>query len=99
MRSLKSEDVMEERQQAATRQETGQAHTRRSRRYKATNMSFEEMVEMVAILKKEDYDGKKGPTKTPINSRPRSWIGYGGVSMQNLGCRGPGSSCARDGVI
>ena len=61
-----SEDMMEGRQQAATRQERGQAHPRRSRSYKATNMSFEEMVEMVAVLKKEDYDGKKGLTRTPI---------------------------------
>ena len=60
-----SEEMMEGRQQAATRQERGQAHTRRSRRYKATNMSFEEMVEMVAVLKKEDYDDKKGPYKNP----------------------------------
>ncbi|PIO11293.1 hypothetical protein AB205_0015680 [Aquarana catesbeiana] len=29
------------------------------RRYKATNMAFEEMVEMVSILRREDYDGKK----------------------------------------
>ena len=60
-----SEHMMEGRQQAATRQERGQAHTRRSSSYKATNMTFEEMVEMVAILKKEDYDGKRGPYKNP----------------------------------
>ncbi|PIO15423.1 hypothetical protein AB205_0194860 [Aquarana catesbeiana] len=34
----------------------------RRRRFKASNMSFVEMVEMVDILKKADYDGK-----------PRSW--------------------------
>ncbi|PIO11555.1 hypothetical protein AB205_0088170 [Aquarana catesbeiana] len=31
----------------------------RRRRFKATNMSFGEMLEMVDILKKADYDGKK----------------------------------------
>ncbi|PIO12142.1 hypothetical protein AB205_0079500 [Aquarana catesbeiana] len=35
------------------------------RRYKATNMAFEEMVEMVSILRREDYDGKKGPYTRP----------------------------------
>ncbi|PIO25412.1 hypothetical protein AB205_0193100 [Aquarana catesbeiana] len=31
----------------------------RRRRFKASNMSFGEMLEMVDILKKADYDGKK----------------------------------------
>ncbi|PIN88296.1 hypothetical protein AB205_0181070, partial [Aquarana catesbeiana] len=35
------------------------------RRYKATNMAFEKMVEMVSILRREDYDGKKGPYTRP----------------------------------
>ncbi|PIO25161.1 hypothetical protein AB205_0083270 [Aquarana catesbeiana] len=35
------------------------------RRYKATNMAFEEMVEMVSILRRGDYDGKKGPYTRP----------------------------------
>ncbi|PIO12489.1 hypothetical protein AB205_0216720 [Aquarana catesbeiana] len=35
------------------------------RRYKATNMAFEEIVEMVSILRSEDYDGKKGPYTRP----------------------------------
>ncbi|PIO25548.1 hypothetical protein AB205_0209130 [Aquarana catesbeiana] len=40
--------------------------TSRSRRsYKATNMLFEEMVEMVDILVRTDYDGKHGPYRTP----------------------------------
>ncbi|PIO25585.1 hypothetical protein AB205_0104050 [Aquarana catesbeiana] len=30
----------------------------RRRRFKASNMSFGEMVEMVDILKRADYDGK-----------------------------------------
>ena len=62
-----TEDMMEdtqERQEAATTsKERGQAHTRSKRRYKAINMAFDEMVEMVAILKKEDYDCLKGPYK------------------------------------
>ncbi|PIO29577.1 hypothetical protein AB205_0210770 [Aquarana catesbeiana] len=33
----------------------------RRRRFKASNMSFEEMVETVDILKRADYDGKYGP--------------------------------------
>ncbi|PIO26349.1 hypothetical protein AB205_0074390 [Aquarana catesbeiana] len=31
----------------------------RRRRFKASNMSFGEMLEMVNILKRADYDGKK----------------------------------------
>ena len=53
---------------ATSSQERSQAeaHTRsRTRRYKATNMAFEEMVGMVAILRREDYDGKHGPYKNP----------------------------------
>ncbi|PIO15464.1 hypothetical protein AB205_0211750 [Aquarana catesbeiana] len=37
----------------------------RRRRFKASNMSFEEMVEMVDILKRADYDGKYGPYLNP----------------------------------
>ncbi|PIO10722.1 hypothetical protein AB205_0192050 [Aquarana catesbeiana] len=37
----------------------------RRRRFKASNMSFEEMVEMVNILKRADYDGKYGPYLNP----------------------------------
>ena len=37
----------------------------RPRRYKATNMSLEEMVEMVDILRRKDYDGDHGPYHTP----------------------------------
>ncbi|PIO40821.1 hypothetical protein AB205_0198220 [Aquarana catesbeiana] len=40
-------------------QETSRSRRRR-RRFKASNMSFEEMVEMVDILKRADYDGKYG---------------------------------------
>ncbi|PIO24723.1 hypothetical protein AB205_0096050 [Aquarana catesbeiana] len=37
----------------------------RRRRFKASNMSFEEMVEMVNILKRVNYDGKYGPYLNP----------------------------------
>ncbi|XP_073471936.1 uncharacterized protein [Aquarana catesbeiana] len=37
----------------------------RRRRFKAANMSFGEMLEMVDILKKADYDGKYGPYPNP----------------------------------
>ncbi|PIO14192.1 hypothetical protein AB205_0073390 [Aquarana catesbeiana] len=35
------------------------------RRFKASNMAFVEMVEMVDILKRGDYDGKYGPYPNP----------------------------------
>ncbi|PIO15005.1 hypothetical protein AB205_0111050 [Aquarana catesbeiana] len=35
------------------------------RKFKVSNMSFVEMVEMVDILKKADYDGKHGPYPKP----------------------------------
>ncbi|PIO12922.1 hypothetical protein AB205_0064170 [Aquarana catesbeiana] len=35
------------------------------RRFKASHMSFVEMVEMVDVLKKADYDGKYGPYLNP----------------------------------
>ncbi|PIO40868.1 hypothetical protein AB205_0216510 [Aquarana catesbeiana] len=39
--------------------------SRSRRRFKASNMSFIEMVEMVDILKRADYDGKHGPYPNP----------------------------------
>ncbi|PIO11421.1 hypothetical protein AB205_0104900 [Aquarana catesbeiana] len=39
--------------------------SRSQRRFKASNMSFIEMVEMVDILKRGDYDGKHGPYPNP----------------------------------
>ncbi|PIO28206.1 hypothetical protein AB205_0008390 [Aquarana catesbeiana] len=39
--------------------------SRSRRRFKASNMSFVEMVEMVDILKRADYDGKHGPYPNP----------------------------------
>ena len=49
------------------RSEGREAGTSRSRpkRYKATNMAFEEMIELVDIMRRKDYDGKYGPYKTP----------------------------------
>ncbi|PIO22694.1 hypothetical protein AB205_0003780 [Aquarana catesbeiana] len=38
----------------------------RRRRFKASNMSFVEMVEMVDILKRADYDGKKAKIMTKV---------------------------------
>ncbi|PIO27341.1 hypothetical protein AB205_0181520 [Aquarana catesbeiana] len=37
----------------------------RRRRFKASKMSFGEMLEMVDILKKADYDRKYGPYPNP----------------------------------
>ena len=44
-----------------------EAGTSRSRpkRYKATNMAFDEMVELVYVMRRKDYDGEYGPYKTP----------------------------------
>ncbi|PIO23709.1 hypothetical protein AB205_0092770 [Aquarana catesbeiana] len=39
--------------------------SRSRRRFKASNMTFIEMVEMVDILKRADYDGKHGPYPNP----------------------------------
>ncbi|PIO12544.1 hypothetical protein AB205_0181380 [Aquarana catesbeiana] len=39
--------------------------SRSRRRFKASNMSFIEMVEMVDILKRADCDGKHGPYPNP----------------------------------
>ncbi|PIO30858.1 hypothetical protein AB205_0160390 [Aquarana catesbeiana] len=48
-------------------EESPEPETSRSqrRRFKASNMSFIEMVEMVDILKRADYDGKYGPYPNP----------------------------------
>ncbi|PIO13709.1 hypothetical protein AB205_0035200 [Aquarana catesbeiana] len=57
---------MAERLSASSVEESPEPQPSRSkRRYKATNMAFEEMVEMVSILRREDYDGKKGPYTQP----------------------------------
>ncbi|PIO10223.1 hypothetical protein AB205_0216620, partial [Aquarana catesbeiana] len=37
----------------------------RKRRFNASNMSFGEMLEMVDIMKRADYDGKYGPYPNP----------------------------------
>ncbi|PIO22511.1 hypothetical protein AB205_0140470 [Aquarana catesbeiana] len=46
-------------------EESPEPQKSRSRRFKASNMSFGEMVEMVDILKRADYDGKYGPYRNP----------------------------------
>ncbi|PIO41213.1 hypothetical protein AB205_0077990 [Aquarana catesbeiana] len=52
---------------SSNEEESPEQETSRSRRrrFKASNMSFEEMVEMVDILKRADYDGKYGPYLNP----------------------------------
>ena len=63
------EDIIEEtqeRQEAATTiKERGQAHTRKRSRKPATRMTFDEMVEMVAIVEEKDYDCLIGPYRKP----------------------------------
>ncbi|PIO12305.1 hypothetical protein AB205_0020100 [Aquarana catesbeiana] len=57
---------MAERLSASSAEESPEPQPSRSRRrYKTTNMAFEEKVEMVSILRREDYDGKKGPYTRP----------------------------------
>ncbi|PIO24068.1 hypothetical protein AB205_0006460 [Aquarana catesbeiana] len=59
---------MAERQQvheSSSNNASPEPQTSRSRRFKASNMSFVEMVEMVDILKRADYDGKYGPYSNP----------------------------------
>ncbi|PIO12060.1 hypothetical protein AB205_0152370 [Aquarana catesbeiana] len=43
----------------------------RRRRFKASNMSFGEMLEMVNILKKADYDGKVRRSKDQLS---KQWL-------------------------
>ncbi|PIO22561.1 hypothetical protein AB205_0145320 [Aquarana catesbeiana] len=51
---------------SSSNDESPEPQTSRSRRrFKASNMSFVEMVEMVDILKRADYDGKYGPYLNP----------------------------------
>ncbi|PIO41216.1 hypothetical protein AB205_0138150 [Aquarana catesbeiana] len=50
----------------SSNKESPEQETSRSRtRYKASNMCFEEMVEMVDILLRTDYDGNHGPYRNP----------------------------------
>ncbi|PIN93639.1 hypothetical protein AB205_0118540 [Aquarana catesbeiana] len=51
-----------EEEEESPEQETSQS---RRRRFKASNMAFVEMVEMVIILKRAEYDGKHGPYPNP----------------------------------
>ncbi|PIO11811.1 hypothetical protein AB205_0137520 [Aquarana catesbeiana] len=66
LRSGSIQRKMAERLSASNVEESPEPQPSRSRRrYKATNIAFEEMVEMVSILRREDYDGKKGPYTRP----------------------------------
>ncbi|PIO11933.1 hypothetical protein AB205_0219680 [Aquarana catesbeiana] len=58
-----SEQVSDNYTNEEEEEESPEAETSRSRRrqFKASNMSFGEIVEMVDILKRADYDGKYGP--------------------------------------
>ena len=60
-------DQMEYNVASSSSQEAGQAQpARRTRqRCRASNMSFHEMVEMVIIFRREDYDAKHGPYRHP----------------------------------
>ncbi|PIO27921.1 hypothetical protein AB205_0109520 [Aquarana catesbeiana] len=65
-----------------------QGSSRSRTRYKALNMSFVEMVEMVDILKRADYDGKFGPYSNP-NVRKAKIMAKGVRSLhRNFGVRG-----------
>ncbi|PIO35853.1 hypothetical protein AB205_0029900, partial [Aquarana catesbeiana] len=46
-------------------EESSNEESPEERRFKASNMSFMEMLEMVDILKRADYDGKRGPYLNP----------------------------------
>ncbi|PIO24190.1 hypothetical protein AB205_0104850 [Aquarana catesbeiana] len=52
-------------EESSNEKSPGPRTSRSQRRLKASNMSFVEMVEMVDILKKADYDGKHGPYPNP----------------------------------
>ncbi|PIO01532.1 hypothetical protein AB205_0211830 [Aquarana catesbeiana] len=51
--------------ESCSNDESKELQTSRSRRFKASNMSFVEMVEMVDILKRADYDGTYGLYRNP----------------------------------
>ncbi|PIO11209.1 hypothetical protein AB205_0144320 [Aquarana catesbeiana] len=61
----------------------------RKRRFKASNMSFGEMLEMVDILKRADYDRKYGPYPNP---NVRKAKGMAKVVKRNKRLRGQHSS-------
>ncbi|PIO10540.1 hypothetical protein AB205_0148200 [Aquarana catesbeiana] len=53
-------------EESSNDEESPEPQTSRSRgRFKASNMSFVEMVKMVDILKRAEYDGKYGPYRNP----------------------------------
>ncbi|PIO25410.1 hypothetical protein AB205_0193100 [Aquarana catesbeiana] len=58
----------------------------RRRRFKASNMSFGEMLEMVDILKKADYDGKYGPYPNPNIRKAKIMAKVVKSLHRNFGC-------------
>ncbi|PIO22441.1 hypothetical protein AB205_0054560 [Aquarana catesbeiana] len=61
--------------------------SRSQRRFKASNMSFIEMVEMVDILKRADYDGKHGPYPNPNVRKAKIMIKVVKSLHRNFGAR------------
>ncbi|PIO11457.1 hypothetical protein AB205_0086210 [Aquarana catesbeiana] len=59
----------------------------RRRRFKASNMSFGEMLEMVDILKRADYDGKYGPYPNPNVRKAKIMVKVVRSLHQNFGVR------------
>ncbi|PIO16583.1 hypothetical protein AB205_0106780 [Aquarana catesbeiana] len=51
--------------ESSSKDESPEPQRSRSRRFKASNMSFVEMVEMLDILKRAEYDRKNGPYRNP----------------------------------
>ncbi|PIO30626.1 hypothetical protein AB205_0016710 [Aquarana catesbeiana] len=59
----------------------------RRRRFKVSNMSFEEMVEMVDILKRADYVGKYGPYLNPNVRKAKIMTKVVKSLLRNFGVR------------
>ncbi|PIO36842.1 hypothetical protein AB205_0011180 [Aquarana catesbeiana] len=74
---------------SSNEEESPEQETSRSRRrrFKASNMSFEEMVEMVDILKRANYDGKYGPYLNPNVRKAKIVTKVVNSLRQNFGVR------------
>ncbi|PIO26991.1 hypothetical protein AB205_0092730 [Aquarana catesbeiana] len=69
--------------------ESPEPETSRSRRrFKTSNMSFVEMVEMVDILKRADYDGKHGPYRNPYVGKAKIMTKVVRSLQRNFGVTG-----------
>ncbi|PIO40041.1 hypothetical protein AB205_0205090 [Aquarana catesbeiana] len=69
-------------------EESPEPETSRSwRRFKASNMGFVEMVEMVDILKRVNYDGKHGPYPNPIVRKAKIMAKFVKSLHRNFGVR------------